>query len=227
METGIQSSFIPKDAGDAQRSHTRGGGLSDLLLMFAIVAFAASAALAVAVFLYLQFQQSTANSDVAQLKRAEQQFEPKLIGDLTRLDDRMHTAESILNTHVAPSAAFDALDQVTAKTISYASLQIQVSDAHRITLVAHGTARSVNSIAFQADILSKSGVFQNPIFSGLARQKDGFHFDLSALINPSAINYVQLTGGQMAGQTAAAVNAGAASTSAPSSPFGGAPAQGQ
>ena len=58
-----------------------------------------------------------------------------------------------------------------------------------------GIARSVNSVAFQADILAKEAMYQNPIFSNLDRQKDGVHFHLSTFINPDLINFQWLTSG--------------------------------
>ncbi len=56
-----------------------------------------------------------------------------------------------------------------------------------------GVAQSVNSIALQAEIFSKNGVIASPIFSDIQRQPEGVHFSLSALINPAAINYGQVS----------------------------------
>lgn len=195
MESGIQSSFIPHDAGQPEKLRARGtGGLADLLLVLGIVALAASAALGGAVFLYQQYVNSVASSDVAQLQRAKQQFEPALVQQLIRLDDRMQASESILTAHIAPSAFFDVLDQVTVKTISYSSLSFEATDPRQIQIKMQGVAQSVNSIAFQDDLMSQSGVFTNPIFSNIDRQNDGVHFNVTALVNPAAINYAQLAG---------------------------------
>lgn len=217
METPIQSSFIPHDAGKPQSTRRRGeGGITDLIFILAIIAVAASGALAGAVFLYQQYLQSTSASDLAQLQRAKAQFEPALIGQLTRLDDRMHAAEGILGSHIAPSAFFDALNEVTLKTVAYSSLDFQAADQNHIQIKMSGVARGVNSIALQADLLSKSAVFTNPIFSSIDRQKDGVRFSLTALVNPTALNFVQLVGGAPA---SAALPA--SQENIPSSPFGG------
>lgn len=217
MEPGIQSSFIPHDAGKPLNARRLSeGGISDLIFILAIIALAASCALAGAVFLYQQYLQSTSASDLAQLERARSQFEPALVEQLTRLDDRMLAAESVLNTHIAPSALFNVLNQVTLKTISFSSLDFEASDQHHIQVKMQGVAQSVNSIALQADLLSKSAVFTSPIFSSIDRQRDGVHFALTALVNPAALNFVQLIGG-------APASAGTAAPSAnvPTSAFGG------
>lgn len=204
MESGIQSSFIPKDA-TAATPLPRGesGGLSEVLLLISIVLLVASGALAGAVFLYGQYTQSSAASKVDQLQRAKAAFEPSLIQELTRLDDRMRAAETILSAHTAPTAFFDALQQTTLATIAFQSLDFQATDPQRMTIKMQGVAQGVNSIALEGDIFSKNGVITNPIFSNISRQSDGVHFTLNAVINPAAINYVQRTSSSAAPQTPA------------------------
>lgn len=193
MDANTQPSFIPHDAGVPNRPRPSGSGLGDLILMLAILAFAASAALAVGIFLYHQYLTSIAASDLAKLKSAEEQFQPALVSQLERLDKRMQSAEAILGEHLAPSAFFTILNAITAKTISFTSLNFVVADS--IKLDMDGIARSVNSVAFQADLLAKEATYQNPIFSNLDRQKDGVHFHLSTFINPDSINFNALTSG--------------------------------
>src|SRR3989344_1211864 len=91
------SSFIPREMpvqGPAPRPSGR--GLADLLVLSSVVLFVASAALAAGVFLYDQYLQSSAASKVDQLERAKAAFEPALIHELTRLDDRLRSASEIL-----------------------------------------------------------------------------------------------------------------------------------
>ena len=87
-----------------------------------------------------------------------------------------------------------------------------------MTLKMSGVAHDVNSVALQADIFGKSGVITNAIFSGINQQSDGVHFEVSALINPSAINYE----GLVTGQPAAGVNQLPASTASSTQTAGGA-----
>lgn len=189
VDTGITSSFIPRDTSVSPSAPRRGGGLNDLLLLCSIVLFVASAALAVGVFLYGQYLVTENAAKLSQLERAQAGFQPALIQQLTRLDDRMHAAERVLSAHIAPSLFFQALEQATLQTISFQSLDFQVTDNQNLTVKLVGVAESVNSIALQADLFSKNGVITSPIFSNIARQVDGVHFNLSAVVNPSAINY--------------------------------------
>lgn len=188
MAEGTPGAFIPHDTAVGV-VRKKSGGLNDLLLLSGIVLFVASAALAIAVFLYQQYLETESASKLAQLQRAKAAFEPSLIQELTRLDDRMHAADGLLSAHVAPSAFFHALEQATLATVAFQSLDFQATDARHITVKMQGIAQSVNSIALQADLFSKNGVITSPIFSGIARQPDGVHFNLSAVVNPNAINY--------------------------------------
>ncbi len=186
-------SFIPHDVTVAP-SPPRGSGkgLADLFALASIVLFVASIALAVGVFLYREYLSASANSKIEQLERAKAAFEPSLIAELTRLDDRMRAAGEILEKHIAPSAVFEMLEQTTIGSVGFTSLDFEVTDAENIAVRMDGVAGSVNGIALQADLFSKGGVLGSPIFSNINREIDGVHFSLSANVNPLAINFAQL-----------------------------------
>ncbi|MBI4133642.1 hypothetical protein HY478_03440 [Candidatus Uhrbacteria bacterium] len=189
-----QQTFIPREA-PAPIRHARGKGMGDLLVLLSIVLFVASSALAAGVFLYGEYLKSSASSKLSQLERAKAAFEPSLIHELSRLDDRMRGAGDVLGRHVSLSAFFNMLEATTIETISFNSLRFEAADLQRINLRMDGVAASVNSIALQADLFSKGGMIASPIFSNIDREADGVHFSLSATINPSAINYAQLVNG--------------------------------
>lgn len=218
-DTSTPGTFIPHDTAVAAAPRAHKGGLNDLLLLCGIVLLVASGALAVGVFLYQQFLQTQNTAKVSQLQRAEAAFEPSLIAQITRLDDRMHAASTLLGNHLAPTAFFQALDQSTLQTVSFQTLDIEAPDAAHITLKMQGVAQSVNSIALQADVFSKSNIITSPIFSNIARQSDGVHFDLTAVVNPAALNFASLV--SSAGAALPNSAAPASSTVSPSSPFGG------
>lgn len=187
VDTGISGSFIPHDTSVSPTVRRSEGGLNDLLLLCSIVLFIASAALAIAVFLYGQYLATESANKLADLETAKAAFQPALVQQFARLDDRMHSADRILSKHLAPSLFFAALEKATLQTVSFQTLDIQSADSSNLSLSMAGVARSVNSIALQADLFSKNGVITNPIFSAITRQTDGVHFNLSAMVNPAAI----------------------------------------
>jgi hypothetical protein len=218
VDTTIPGSFIPHDAAEPSGNGYRGqSGLADLSLLISIVLFVASGALAGGVFLYSQYLDTANASKVQQLERAKTAFEPSLIAQLMRLNDRMSSADVILGNHLAPSLFFDALQAATLSTVSFSNLDLQAADTHALSIKMSGVARSVNSIALQADLLSRNGVIKDPIFSGIDREQDGVHFNLSAEVDPKAITFARHLNGsaQAAGAAAAAPQAPAERT-----PFG-------
>src|SRR3990167_3435807 len=221
VDTGIPASFIPHDTSVARPPLRGGGGLNDLLLLVAIVIFVASAALAIGVFLYGQYLATENTAKLAQLDRAKAAFQPALIQQLTRLDDRMHSADRVLSAHIGPSLFFLALEQATLQTVSFQTLDFQATDPQNLAIKMAGIAQSVNSIALQADLFSKNGVIANPIFSNIARQPDGVHFDLSAVVNPAAINYAAQLARASGGDAQSPAAPPQGTPSSPASPFGG------
>jgi len=194
METGAQQTFIPHEIPTAigqNRARRRGG--SELFSLVSLVLFVASGALAAGVFLYAEYLEASAASKTDQLERAKAAFEPSLIHELTRLDDRMRAAGEVLGKHVAPTAFFKMLEQTTIGTISFSSLSFDTPDAQHLKISMKGIAASVNAIALQADLFSKGGMVVSPIFSDIDRRAEGVNFSLVAQINPAAINYAQGT----------------------------------
>ena len=195
METGIKSSFIPRDTAAAHVPRARyasKGNALDMLVLLSIVLLVASLALGIGVFVYVKYLESDAASKQEQLKRAEESFDPELIKELNRLDNRMRSGEDLLEKHVAPSALFHTLEALTLDTVSFRTLQFEATKENEVSLVLSGIARSVNSIALQADLFGKHGMITSPIFSNINRDKDGVRFDVSAFINPSTLKFATL-----------------------------------
>ncbi|MEK7509159.1 MAG: hypothetical protein AAB605_00420 [Patescibacteria group bacterium] len=200
MESNIRSSFIPQapiiaPTGTGQR---KSSGF-DMFMLLSLVLFIASAVLAVGVFLYVQYMQTSSASKLEQLNRAKAAFEPALIAELTRLDDRMRAADEVLGKHVAPSFLFHLLEQLTLQTVAFSTLDLAAQNSSEISLTMQGAAQSMNSIALQADLLSKSGVITNPIFSNINRVLGGVRFDFTSKLNAESLRYRQVLQGGAAG----------------------------
>lgn len=191
MESPINTSFIPANVGNTKPARglaMPGGG--DVFVVVSIVLLVASVALAAGVFLYQGYLQTATQAKSSALDRAKAAFEPSLIAQLTRLDDRMIAGEKLLETHIAPTVILRALEQSTLQSVAFDSLSFSGTDKTKMTLRMQGVAKSVNAIALQADMFGKTGVITSPIFSNITRQQDGIHFDVSAVVSPSSITYV-------------------------------------
>ncbi|MDO8552403.1 MAG: hypothetical protein Q7S01_02600 [bacterium] len=204
METGIKNSFIPHDVSQpASAERVREGSLLDLVVLVSVVLLVASLVLAAGVFLYQQYLDQSSASKINQLKIAKAQFDPALIEEFSRLDDRMRDADTILGSHIAPSVFFHMLEANTLKTVSFRSLDFETGNEDGMTIKMDGIAESVNSIALQADYFSKVGIITSPIFSNINRQLDGVRFSFSGIVNAPSIRYSQVAAGNNAAPTLA------------------------
>src|ERR1700683_640451 len=116
MDSPTQPSFIPHEAVNSPTTH-HNSGLKELILLLCIVFLVVSAALAGGVFLYTQYLQSSGQSKLASLNRAEAAFDPPLIQQITRLNTRMNAAAMLLSAHLAPTQLFTTLEQTTVQDI--------------------------------------------------------------------------------------------------------------
>lgn len=196
MESNIRSSFIPQSPVIAPTPGARSsGGNFDMFMLLALVLFIASVTLAGGVFFYVQYLTASSASKLQQLERAKAAFEPALIAELTRLDDRMRAADEVLSVHIAPSALFGVLEQLTLQTVAFSSLDFAAQNSTDMTLTMQGIAQSVNSIALEADLLSKSGVITNPIFSNMNRTVGGVRFDFTSGVSGEGLRYRSVQAG--------------------------------
>ena len=198
MESNIKADFIPdnmageKGRGPGRGAPSGGGSAVDIFVLLGVVALAAALALAAGVFLYDRFLDTNAQRKGEQLARAQQAFEPELIRELIRLDARLQASDDILARHLAPSELFNLLEELTLQSVSYESLNYSVNEDESIRITMKGKARSVNGVALQASVFGQHNAVTNPIFSDLDFVSDGVTFQVSAIVNPSAIRYTNV-----------------------------------
>ena len=203
MESQIKSSFIPEDTVAPKRKHgvvMSSGG--DLLLLLGTIALVASGALAGAAFLYHRYVENDISVKQQSIQRAQDAIEPALIQELSRLDARMQSADTLLDSHISTAAVFSILEEVTLQSISFTDFSLITDAPGSIKLTLRGMARSVNAIALQSDLFGKSGVITNAIFSDINRNAEGFtQFRVDATLNTAALGYRTLLTAAANGQS--------------------------
>jgi hypothetical protein len=84
------------------------------------------------------------------------------------------------------------LEELTLSTVSFTTMEYSAVEKSGISIEFSGLARSVNSIALQADLFGKHGAIVSPIFSNINREQEGVAFDLSASVNPTNLRFATL-----------------------------------
>lgn len=186
MDPQVPTSFIPKAA--LQQSQRGGGmGLFFLLALFIFIAslFAAGAAFAFEGILKGQIAQSDDS-----LRRAEGAFDASSIQDLLRMDSRINQAQTLLGSHVSPSAVFTFLSGITLERVQYDSFAFQFQPDGSGSLVLSGVADSFSSVALQSDQFSASKGLKDVIFSGISVGDGGkVSFTVNATVDRSMLLY--------------------------------------
>jgi hypothetical protein len=195
----------------------RGSSFGFVTILSALAYFLFVLALVAAggVFLYGNILASQKTSKDAALASAESSIDQGTISDLVRLRDRLSSAQTLLNNHIALSGLFNLLETVTPSDADFSSVNVTIDDSGNALLVADGTAKSFNALAAASDDFSTASGLKNAIFSNLAVASNGsVSFVLSATLEPSLIAYTGSTGSPQAGAEAAPAPAATASTTA-------------
>ena len=105
-----QSSFIPQKTFGQTTKKKR---TASLYFIVSILLFLVSVAGSVGVFAYKKILESSIESKAISLQRAKEAFDPNLIEDLARLNNRIKSSEEILFSHVALTPVFALLEELT------------------------------------------------------------------------------------------------------------------
>ena len=204
----IPTSFVPRPAASAGPRGSLGLGsvLAALGYFFLLLALVAAAG----VFLYGRLLASEQATSAANLAKAESSIDEPTIESLVQLRNRLTTAETLLNSHLAFSGLFDLLETVTPADASFSSIHISFDQNGNAVLVANGTARSFNSLAAASNDFSMDARLKNTIFSNLQIGTSGsVGFVLTAVLDPKLIAYT----GASAPAAGATTNTAATGTS--------------
>lgn len=178
--------FIPKKSVIGEKR--KAGNSSGIFFGVSLIIFLLSIVSAGVLYGYGAYLNKRVDSLGASLERAKSAFEPALIRELQQLDARMDSAEKVLSGHIAVSALFSALQNLTLKSIRFNRFSYTRTDKS-IDIQLSGVAKSYSSIALQSDIFGDSNLSET-LFSNLGLDREGnVTFNFSAKISQSLILY--------------------------------------
>lgn len=188
MAEQFQTSFIPKKTFEStgpSSVKSQAGILFTVSVILVVLALLSAGG----VFGYEKFLESSITNKREALQRARAAFEPELIRELSHLDTKIQTAETLLEKHIAISGVFDLLQSATLETVQFTNFSYGIEESG-IRLSLSGVARSFNSVALQSDEFVKSRFISQPVFSDLGlNQRGDVTFNASALVDPAAVSY--------------------------------------
>jgi hypothetical protein len=197
MDPQVQTSFIPKKSLDISASHS--GGSVGLLFLLALLIFIASLVAAGGSFAYTQYLNNAIASKSASLALAEGAYDPGVIQDLLRMDNRLNQSKILLSNHVAVSGIFALLATQTLEQVSFSNFNYTLNPDGTAHITMQGTANSFSTVALQSDQFSGNKLLKNVVFSGITVGASGsIGFSVAADLDPSVTSYSNSLGSSAA-----------------------------
>lgn len=189
MVDNSQSSFIPRKSVDSRPGKRKSVSGVGFLRTASVIIFVIVIIAAVGVFLYGQLLERNIARKEDALARAREAFEPKLIEELSRLDLRIDSADSLIGSHIAPTQLFELIESITLQTVRFSNFSFNEDlDGYLMTL--DGEGQSFASVALQSDSLGESPFVIEPVVSDLVINPRGkISFSVTAKVDPSVFIY--------------------------------------
>ncbi len=193
METKFQTSFIPKQPVTAEAP--RRASSASLFFLLTFIIFMASLASAGGVFIYSEIIKKNINEGKSQLTLNKNAFDPNTISQITRLNNRINAADSLLKKHKSVSTLFLVLSNSTLKNVRFSDFNYAGVD-DKIVLSMRGQALSYETVALQAKEFTNpnlKNVFRSPLFGDLTLDLQGnVSFTFTTSIDPLLVDYYKL-----------------------------------
>jgi len=192
MEPNFQTSFIPKKPIVKERAvSARPVGFLFIISLFVLLAVLLATA-------GLYFYKKIVTKNIADMENtltlAKNRFEPSKINELQVLDKRLRASSEILKKHIIITPVFNALSELTMKTVRYTkfSYDLGTSKNATVSIKMSGVAIGYRSVALQSDLFTKNKNLIDPVFSNLTLDNLGnVIFDLEFSVDPIFVNYQQ------------------------------------
>jgi hypothetical protein len=189
MDTDFQTSFIPKRP-LAEERVTRPKSVS-VFLFVGVIFFIASVASAGFVYIYKTSIEKNVEQMKKDLQTAGEVFEGDFLTELERTDKRINSAGEVLSNHLILSPIFEALSQVTLRSIQFTKFGYTIVSTPapgRIDVQMSGKSQGYTPIALQSDALAGNKYIKNPIFSNLTLDEQGnVIFNLNFSVDPKFV----------------------------------------
>jgi len=188
MDPQVPASFIPKKPLIEVRQGAGPG--AGLLVLLSVLLFVLSLVGAGGVFAYTGILNASISNQDASLKADEAAFEPEVITDLSRLDDRLTQTQKLLQNHLAPSGVFDFLSTITLAQVQFTNFSFKKQADGSAVISLDGVGDSFSTVALQSDQFGSTRLLKDVIFSDVAIGTGGkVTFSVKATLDPSLYLY--------------------------------------
>lgn len=188
MDPQVPTSFIPKKPVAAAYAGTKAP--VGLFFLLSLVVFLGSLVAAGGAFAYLKYLTQSIETKSASLDRSRKVFEPAVIAELVRLDNRMKLGKEILASHMSASSLFTFLERTTLENVRFTDFSFALDGGGGGTVLLEGEARSFSDVALQSDEFGKQRALKDVFFDNINTAQTGaVVFSVRASVDPSFLLY--------------------------------------
>jgi len=189
MEPNSQPSFIPKR--QTRDIVARAKAPATLFYWIGLTVFIIAILITIWLFVFERFFLARQlDEKKLSIKKEIEAFDPELTKTLTVLKQRIDFGEGLLGRHVSASAVFDLIEQNVVQGVYFTNFIFTANPGSIAKVEAKGESPSYAVLAFQSEVLKKSGLILNPTFSDIdLNDKGRVVFGLSAEISEDVVSY--------------------------------------
>lgn len=148
METNIQPTFIPRKPLSSPTPAPQKPQYSiNFFSLIATVAFITSLVLSGAVYGYQKYLESQLTTKNDALQQQLSNFDPKLVAELSRLDNRIESVNELVKNHIILSPIFHTIGAMTLQSVRFTGMTYTGA---RRGIDMGGVAKSYMSVALQS-----------------------------------------------------------------------------
>lgn len=149
-------SFIPKQHTTGTVAPKRAGRRIYIFSYVAYVLFFGTLLSVVGIFVLDRQATQQLTAYTLQLDEARQNVSANRLEEVRALDQRIKTAETVLNWHVAPSRIFETLENVILESVQLTDFSYMRETGGDATISFTGQTGTFDALLFQRDIVNRS-----------------------------------------------------------------------
>ena len=183
-----KTSFIPQKSLTplSQRKKSSVG----LFFVIAVIVFIVAIAGSVGVLAYKKVLEGSLESKAVSLQRAREAFDPKLIEEFSRLNQRINLSTRLLNNHISITPLFSVIEELTLKNVKFNTFDFSVRGSGQIEIKMSGIATNYATVVLQSDVFGQNRFLKNQIFSDVNLDNAGnIGFSFNATVDPSLVSF--------------------------------------
>ena len=188
MEPQIGTSFIPKKS-VVEEVGPRRESTVGLFTAFIVIAFLVTLVVGGGMFVWEKAISLQLNKSKQNLEEQKAKFQPEVISQFKRIDDRLAVSSELISKHNNPNKFLSLLQSITYKDVSFSSVSYSYDPLTGIKATLVGEAKDYQTIILQSDFLNTNKYIKEYLFSNLV-PKEGTNrigFSLALIVEPSFV----------------------------------------